>query len=70
MRRVTSEPLPWSRAFLLLRYTLVVATAYLLLAEDHFALPSNGILALLAAALALHDEIVKKLLRQLGGTVP
>ncbi|MBP0639267.1 hypothetical protein [Cupriavidus sp. AcVe19-6a] len=24
----------------------------------------------LAAALALHDEIVKKLLRQLGGTVP
>ena len=40
------------RPFLLLRYTLVAATAYLLLAEDRFAIPSVGIGVAIAAALA------------------
>jgi hypothetical protein len=40
------------RPFLLLRYTLVAATAYLILAEDRFAIPSVGIGVAIAAALA------------------
>jgi signal transduction histidine kinase/CheY-like chemotaxis protein len=40
-----------SRAFLLLRYTLVIATAYLLIAEQNFAVPPAGTLLLIAAAL-------------------
>jgi hypothetical protein len=40
------------RAFLLLRYTLIIATAYLLLAEHHFATlsPAGGLLIALALA--------------------
>ena len=40
------------RAFLLLRYTLIIATAYLLLAEHQFANVSSLALALIALALA------------------
>ena len=40
------------RAFLLLRYTLIVATAYLLMVEEQFALPPVGIVLVIAAALA------------------
>ncbi len=48
---VTDE-LPSSRAVVLLRYTLIVATAYLLLAEEQFASPPIGSVLLIAAALA------------------
>ena len=44
------------RAFLLLRYTLIIATAYLLLAEHDFAAPSA--LAGLLIALALASNLV------------
>jgi signal transduction histidine kinase len=44
--------LPRTRAFLLLRYTLIIATAYLLLAEDHFSLRSTLAMFLVAVALA------------------
>jgi signal transduction histidine kinase len=44
--------LPRTRAFLLLRYTLIVATTYLLLAEDRFSLSSTLAMLLVAAALA------------------
>jgi len=47
-----SVSLSGSRAFLLLRYTLIVATAYLLLVERSFVLPPVGILLLIALALA------------------
>jgi signal transduction histidine kinase len=40
------------RPFLLLRYTLVAATAYLIIVEDHFAFPSVSIGLVIAAALA------------------
>ncbi len=40
------------RPFLLLRYTLVAATAYLILVEDRFGIPSVGIGLAIAAALA------------------
>jgi len=40
-----------NRAFILLRLTLIIATAYLLLVEQAFALPSMPALALLAVAL-------------------
>jgi signal transduction histidine kinase len=41
-----------SRPFLILRYTLIIATAYLLLVEREFAMPSPGIMLLIVAALA------------------
>jgi signal transduction histidine kinase len=44
--------LPRSRAFLLLRYTLIIATAYLLMAEDGFTLSSTLAMLLVVAALA------------------
>src|SRR6185369_15407453 len=40
------------RAFVLLRYTLIISTAYLLLVEGRFEVPSPGILLILAGALA------------------
>ncbi len=46
-----ANSLPRSRAFLLLRYTLVIATAYLLIVEQNFGLPPPGTLLLIAAAL-------------------
>jgi signal transduction histidine kinase len=47
-----SLSLSGSRAFLLLRYTLIVSTAYLLLVEREFALPPVGVLLLIVLALA------------------
>jgi len=44
--------LPRERAFLLLRYTLILATAYLLMVEDRFALPQTTVSLMIAAALA------------------
>jgi len=41
-----------TRAFVLLRYTLIAATAYLLLVENRFALPPAWAMLLIAAALA------------------
>ncbi len=41
-----------TRMFLLLRYTLIVATAYLLVAEGHFTSPPVSSLLLITAALA------------------
>src|SRR5262245_28736893 len=41
-----------SRAFVLLRYTLTAATAYLVLVEGNFALPSTPVLLVIAAAFA------------------
>jgi signal transduction histidine kinase len=41
-----------SRAFLLLRYTLIVSTAYLLLVEKEFAMPPLGVMLLIVLALA------------------
>jgi signal transduction histidine kinase len=47
-----SGTLSRTRAFLLLRYLLIIGTAYLLLVEGHFAVPPAAICLLLAAALA------------------
>lgn len=41
-----------SRPFLILRYTLIIATAYLLLVEREFVMPAPGIMLLIVAALA------------------
>ncbi len=41
-----------TRAFVLLRLTLIIATAYLLLVESEFAFPQGPVLILLGAALA------------------
>ena len=48
-----------SRPFLILRYTLIVATAYLLLVEREFALPAPGIILLIVAALASNVVIAQ-----------
>jgi signal transduction histidine kinase len=53
------EKLATSRAFLLLRYTLIVATAYLLLVEDQFTLPSFGSLLLITIALGSNVAIAQ-----------
>jgi signal transduction histidine kinase/CheY-like chemotaxis protein len=50
--RTLASRLPRTRAFLLLRYTLIAATAYLLIVEAGFDLPSAGMLAVIAAAFA------------------
>ncbi len=47
-----AEGLSPQRAFLLLRYTLIIATAYLLLVEESLQLPPVAALLLIAAALA------------------
>jgi signal transduction histidine kinase/CheY-like chemotaxis protein len=44
--------LPRTRAFILLRYTLIAATAYLLIVEAGFDVPPAGMLAVIAAAFA------------------
>src|SRR5512135_231765 len=48
----TVDGLPPDRAFRLLRYTLIVATAYLLLVEESLNLPPVAALLLIVAALA------------------
>ena len=47
------------RAFILLRYTLIAATAYLLMVEGQFALPPPGIVLVIAAALASNVAIAQ-----------
>ncbi len=51
-RASPKAPLSKQRAFLLLRYTLIAGTAYLLLVENGFAPPPAAIFLLIAAALA------------------
>jgi signal transduction histidine kinase len=51
-----TERLPPQRAFLLLRYTLIVATAYLLLVEENFTIPP--LLSILLVVLALASNVV------------
>jgi signal transduction histidine kinase len=51
------------RAFLLLRYTLIAATAYLLMVEDQFALPPVGSVLVIALALASNVIIAQLPLR-------
>ena len=46
------QSVPVNRAFLLLRYTLIVTTAYLLLVEEQFVMPPAGTILLIAMALA------------------
>jgi signal transduction histidine kinase len=48
----TAERLPPQRAFLLLRYTLIVATAYLLLVEEGLGMPPPTSIILIVLALA------------------
>ena len=48
----TTERLPRGRAFILLRYTLIAATAYLILVEGEFRLPPLLVVTLIVAALA------------------
>lgn len=50
--QVVMERLPRSRALALLRYTLIIATAYLLLVEYKFSSPPTGVSLLILAALA------------------
>ncbi|MBX3028016.1 HAMP domain-containing histidine kinase [bacterium] len=53
----TTDGLPPDRAFRLLRYTLIVATAYLLLVEESLKLPPLPALLLIVAALASNVAI-------------
>ena len=48
-----------NRALLLLRYTLIITTAYLLLVEDQFAVPSIGIMIVVAVALTSNVVIAQ-----------
>jgi len=43
---------PTFRAFVMLRYTLIIATAYLLLVEESFSIPPLGLTVVVALALA------------------
>jgi len=61
--------LPYNRAFVLLRYTLIISTAYLLLVEGRFAVPSSGILLVLAAALASNVFISVRGQRLVGNSL-
>ena len=47
----TAESLPRNRAFFLLRYTLIAATAYLILVEGEFSTPPVGVVLAITAAL-------------------
>jgi len=47
----SSEQLQRNKAFLLLRYTLIAATAYLILVEDKFTTPPLGVVLAITAAL-------------------
>lgn len=54
------SPLPsGTRPFLVLRYTLIVATAYLLLVERSFEMPDVGVMLLIVAALASNVVIAQ-----------
>ncbi len=58
MQSIT-EKLPKSRAFVLLRYTLIIAIAYLLLAEGEFSAPGSGLILLIGAALISNVVIMR-----------
>src|SRR5438067_7537825 len=51
MASSTTELLQRNKAFLLLRYTLIAATAYLILVEDEFATPPLGVVLAITGAL-------------------
>src|SRR5207247_2407993 len=51
MASSTTELLQRNKAFLLLRYTLIAATAYLILVEGEFSTPPLGVVLAIAAAL-------------------
>ena len=55
-----TEKLPKSRAFVLLRFTLIIAVAYLLLAEAEFSNLSLGIILIIPASL-LSNLVVMRL---------
>jgi hypothetical protein len=60
-----AELLSRLRAFLLLRYTLIAATAYLILVEDGFAVPPVWVCAAIAMALVsnvLASQLPEKIL--------
>ncbi len=57
------DPSPKLRAFLLLRYTLIIATAYLLLVEQDFTPPAPFVGFLIALALA-SNVVIGRLPRQ------
>jgi K+-sensing histidine kinase KdpD len=58
-----------NRAFLLLRYTLIVATAYLLLVEGGFQRPPLGVILLIVGALA-SNVVLAQLSEELTSTLP
>jgi signal transduction histidine kinase len=58
-----AERLSPLRAFLLLRYTLIVATAYLILVEGNFAMPPLAVMLLVVVALASNVSIASLPLR-------
>src|SRR5216110_2630270 len=51
MASSTTELLQRNKAFLLLRYTLIAATAYLILVEGEFSTPPLGVVLAITAAL-------------------
>src|SRR2546426_920442 len=51
MASSTTEQLQRNKAFLLLRYTLIAATAYLILVEGEFSAPPLGVVLAIAGAL-------------------
>jgi signal transduction histidine kinase/DNA-binding response OmpR family regulator len=61
------EKLPRSRAFVLLRFTLIIAVAYLLLAEAEFSNLSIGLLLVIPAAL-LSNIVVMRLPEHITAT--
>jgi signal transduction histidine kinase len=63
------KPPRTNRAFLLLRYTLIVATAYLLLVEGNFQIPSPATVLLLAVALA-SNVVLAQLADEKTSTMP
>lgn len=58
MRRV-SESLPRIRVFVALRYTLIIATAYLLLVEHEFSSLPSGLILLIVVALTSNVVIAR-----------
>lgn len=68
MRSGAIEQSQGQRALLLLRYTLIVATAYLLLVEEHFALPPIWTILVVVAALASNVVIAQLPARVTGAT--
>ena len=64
----TGKALPRGGGFLLLRYTLIAATAYLILVEGEFSMPPFGVMLVIAAALASNVAIALLPVRLTGST--